>query len=214
MTLQIHQYKLGNYANFVYILADSATGEAAVVDPAWDVPFLLAECERLGYTLTKIILTHGHMDHIEGVPAMLEAHPELPVYLSVHETNPRYRPDVPRLLDIADGDEVAVGQVRLRAIHTPGHSPGCTSFLHGRDLIAGDTLFIDGCGRCDLPGSDVNAQYYSLHHTLWALPDDTVIYPGHDYGPTPTAVLGEQKQSNPYLLARDKTAFVHLRMKG
>lgn len=216
MTLHIHQYELGDYANFVYLLADGETGDTAVVDPAWDVPFLLAEIERLGYTLTKIILTHGHKDHIIGVPDVLKAHPDLPVYLSPHETNPNFRPDVPagQLLDLADGDEVAIGNVTVRAIHTPGHSPGCTCLAHGRELIAGDTLFIDGCGRCDLPGSDVEAQYHSLHTTLWSLPDDTRIYPGHNYGPTPTATLGQQKQSNPYLLTRDKERFIRLRMGG
>ena len=97
------------------------------------------------------------------------------------------------------GDVVTVGDVPITLLHTPGHTPGGQCFLVGDRLVAGDTLFVDACGRIDLPGADPAAMWDSLHNKLAKLPDEVVLYPGHDYGPTPTATMGEQKHSNPYL---------------
>jgi glyoxylase-like metal-dependent hydrolase (beta-lactamase superfamily II) len=97
------------------------------------------------------------------------------------------------------GDEIAVGAQRIRLLHTPGHTPGSQCFLVGDSLISGDTLFIGGCGRVDLPGSDPAQMYDSLVNKLRALPDDTVLYPGHDYAERPTSTIGQEKQRNPYM---------------
>lgn len=209
--LLVHQVQVGPVDNFLYWLGDSATKEMVVIDPAWDVPFILAEVARLGYTLTAVWLTHGHADHVNGLAELLAAH-EVPVYMSVDEAE-RFRPAVP-LHDIREGDQLTVGSLTFDCILTPGHSPGGVVFYHAPHLIAGDTLFIDGCGRCDLPGSDVEAMYESIHHKLMILPDETIIYPGHDYGPRPFDTLGNQKQTNKYMLAADKDEFIKIRMGG
>ena len=208
--LALHQLQLGDYDNFVYILADTATGEAVVVDPAWDVPAILAAVQREGLTVTAVWLTHGHADHTEGVAALVAA-TGVPVYLSA-AMPAKWRPADVKLIEFADGDVLTVGGMAFTVLHTPGHSPDGSCFRHGRRLIAGDTLFIDGCGRCDLPDSDVDAMYTSLHHTLMALPDDTIIYPGHDYGPVPHDTLANQKRTNRFLRAADRAAFVRARM--
>lgn len=206
----IHQVEIGPAQNFIYFVGDPISQQMAIVDPAWDVPFIQQEATRLGYTIAAIWLTHGHQDHINGVAELHAAHP-VPVYISRHEA-PQLRPDVPELQELEDGDELQLGDLRFAVIHTPGHSPGGQCFLCQGHLIAGDTLFIDGCGRCDLTGSDVEAMYQSIHGKLTKLPDETRIYPGHNYGPTPTDTLGHQKQTNRFLRATDKAAFIQERM--
>ena len=105
-----------------------------------------------------------------------------------------------------------LGELTFDVFHTPGHSPGGVCFKYGDDMIVGDTLFVDGCGRCDLPQSDVNAMYDSIHGVLMKLPDSTVIYPGHNYGPTPTDTIGNQKKTNRFMLAATREAFIKERM--
>lgn len=214
-TLVIHQEQLGAHDNFIYVLADQTTGEAVVVDPAWDVPAIIALLEDHGYTLAAVWLTHGHGDHTNGVSALVDRY-DVPVYLS-GAMPAGWRPvfdagERAAIIEFHDGDTLQVGGCAFRVLHTPGHSPDGSCFLHGNQLIAGDTLFIDGCGRCDLPDSDVNAMFDSIHGRLMLLPDDTVIYPGHDYGDRPCDTLANQKQSNRFMRAADRAAFVQERM--
>lgn len=208
--LVIHQLQLGAYENFVYILADRVTKEAVAVDPAWDIPAIQATLGEHGYILTAIWLTHGHGDHTAGLADLVEA-TGVPVYISAHMPV-AWRPQVARLVEFDEGDTLMVGALAFAVIATPGHSPDGTCFLHGNHLIAGDTLFVDGCGRCDLPDSDVDAMYVSLHEKLMALPDNTIIYPGHDYGARTRDTLAQQKQTNRFLRAKDHADFVRTRM--
>lgn len=208
--LVIHQLLLGAYENFVYILADRATKEAVAVDPAWDIPAIRATLEEHAYTLSAIWLTHGHGDHTAGVADLVET-TGVPVYISARMPL-AWRPQVAHLVEITEADTLTVGEIAFTVIATPGHSPDGTCFLHGNHLIAGDTLFIDGCGRCDLPDSDVDAMYVSLHEKLMALPDTTIIYPGHDYGARTCDTLAQQKQTNRFLRAKDQAEFVRTRM--
>ena len=208
--LLLQQLEVGPADNFLYWLGDSNTMEMVVIDPAWDVPFILQEAERLGYTVTAIWLTHGHGDHINGVAELVDAR-SVPVYQS-RNAEDWLRPNVQGILDVDDGDTLKVGSLSFDVIHSPGHSPDGQAFLHGNQLIAGDSIFIDGCGRCDLKGSDVEAMYNSLHNKLMTLPDDTVIYPGHDYGPKPSDTMANQKKSNRFMLAKSKEAFVKERL--
>ncbi|MEM8861208.1 MAG: MBL fold metallo-hydrolase [Chloroflexota bacterium] len=208
MGLKIHQLKLGSYDNLICVLADEATKEAVIIDPAWDVPALLKVIEDNGYDLVGIWLTHAHGDHIEGVPAVLDYDPDVPVWASP-DTLDSFIPPYP-VFDIED--EMELGDLTFEVFHTPGHSPGGVCFKYGDDMIVGDTLFVDGCGRCDLPQSDVNAMYDSIHGVLMSLPDSTIIYPGHDYGPTPTDTIGNQKKTNRFMLAATREAFVKERM--
>ena len=213
--LLIQPYEIGPLNNFLYLLGDPATREMAVVDPAWDVPFLCREAERLGYKITQIFLTHAHPDHVNGLDQMLARH-NVPVYISKHEAS-FLRPKTKNLVNIPDVSAqhavpLCVGTIEFQVLHTPGHTPGCQCFLAQGQMISGDTLFIDGCGRCDLPGSDPRAMYNSLYNILMKLPDETLVYPGHNYGPTPTDTIGRQKQTNPYLQCSSLGEFLGERM--
>lgn len=208
--LLIRQYELGPLNNFIYLLGDPQTKEMAIVDPAWDVELLYQEAKRLGYKITGAFLTHGHPDHVNSLDKLLSIQ-QMPVYISKFEY-PAMRPNVAGLVDVTPKDKLSVGKISFDILHTPGHTPGCQCFLAQGKLFTGDVLFIDGCGRCDLPYSDPKVMYNSLYNILMKLPDETVIYPGHHYGPTPTDTIGHQKQTNPYLQAHSLKEFLIERM--
>ncbi len=209
-TLLIQQYEIGPLNNFLYLLGDPSTKEMAVVDPAWDPVFLSKEASRLGYKITKVFLTHAHPDHVNGLDEILRRH-NVPVYISKHEA-PFLRPKAKGLVDVLDREKIALGNITFEVLHAPGHTPGCQLFFTKGHVISGDVLFIDGCGRCDLPGGDPRTMYKSLSQVVMKLPDNTVVYPGHNYGPTPTDTIGNQKRTNPYLQAASEQEFLTERM--
>jgi glyoxylase-like metal-dependent hydrolase (beta-lactamase superfamily II) len=175
--------------NFVYLIDDEA-GAGALVDPAFEVPRLLAEAKARGVRVDAILATHGHPDHVNGIPAAASA-TGAPVY--AHRSADHKPVDHP----LDDGAVFHVGRVEVKAIHTPGHRFDAVCYLvDGTHLLTGDTLFVGECGRVDLPGSSVPDMHRSLVTTLRALPDDLVVLPGHDYGKTPTSTLGHEKRTN------------------
>ncbi len=210
-TLYLRQLLVGPMQNFVYLIGDRESHEAIAVDPAWDIDGILNVLAADEMVLTGALITHFHPDHIGG--DLMGHHIQGPVELlergqkikvSIHKAEADYVPHVCGLshsdLSLCEsGDEIAVGAQRIRLLHTPGHTPGSQCFLVGDSLISGDTLFIGGCGRVDLPGSDPAQMYDSLVNKLRALPDDTVLYPGHDYAERPTSTIGQEKQRNPYM---------------
>ncbi len=208
--LFIAQYEIGPLNNFLYLLGDPSTKEMTMVDPAWDVPFLLSEAKRLEYNITSVFLTHAHPDHVNGLPQAL-AFKDMPVYISKHEA-PFLTKNLKNLVPIDDKANLTVGNIVFDVLHTPGHTPGCQVFLAQGKLISGDTLFIDGCGRCDLPGGDAKVMYKSLSTVIAKLPPETIVYPGHNYGPTPTDTIGHQLRTNHYLNSRSMQEFLTDRM--
>jgi len=208
--LILKQMELGPLQNFLYFLGDQQTKEIAVVDPAWDVEFLCSEAKESGYTITHIFLTHGHPDHVNGLDAILAKH-DVPTYISKHEA-PFYKPKHKNIVEIENHQKCKIGNLEFECILTPGHTPGCQCFKYDDVLICGDTVFIDGCGRCDLPGGDAGIMYDTLYNIIMQLPDSTILYPGHNYGPTPHATLASQKTTNPYLLCHSKKEFLQQRM--
>ena len=200
--------------NFVYLIGDRDTGEAVVVDPAYAVAELVDALESDGMRLTGVLATHHHPDHvggsmmghgIEGIDRLLELD-DVPVHVNRHEASLVTKVTgvgAGQLVTHEGGDVLAVGGLELRMIHTPGHTPGSQCFLFEGMLVAGDTLFLQGCGRTDLPGSDPEAMFHSLR-TLAALPDETALFPGHRYSPPSSAVMGAVKEMNPVLRVPDK----------
>lgn len=192
--------------NFAYLVGDAHTKECLLVDPAYAVDDLLAIAEADGMTVTGVLASHYHPDHvggsmmghtIEGVASLLER-VSVPIHVNRHEA-----PWVLKTTGISEtdlmnheaGDVVSVGNVEVTCVHTPGHTPGSQCFLTNGCLISGDTLFLDGCGRTDLPGSNVSDMYDSLT-LLAALPNDTVVLPGHQYSAPSAARLSDVKENN------------------
>jgi glyoxylase-like metal-dependent hydrolase (beta-lactamase superfamily II) len=192
--------------NFVYLIGDRETGEAVAVDPAYGVAELLEIAGADGMRLGGALATHYHADHVGGamMSYRIEGIRELlalqPVKIHVNRNEAEW---VKRSTEVSDsdlvehdsGDVVEVGGVRIQLLHTPGHTPGSQCFLVGGMLVSGDTLFLDGCGRTDLPGSDSAAMYDSLQK-LASLPDDVAVFPGHRYSPASAASLAAIKETN------------------
>lgn len=206
----IHQLELGPMENFIYLIHDHASGRAAVVDPAWDVPRILQLAAREGVKITDILLTHSHHDHINGIEQVLAAH-DAQLHLLKAEAQFWDRDlDQPTLHH--GGDVIRLGETPIQVLHTPGHTPGSACYQLGDRVITGDTLFVFGCGRCDLKGGDPNQMYDTLRHLIEDLPADTLIQPGHNYATHRTSSVAEQVEGNPFLHFTDVDAFVHYRM--
>jgi glyoxylase-like metal-dependent hydrolase (beta-lactamase superfamily II) len=202
----------GQMRNFMYLIGDPTTHEALVVDPAWDVGGLISIAEQDDYRVVGALVTHYHQDHvggsmfgmsIEGLATLLEkTGGGVPIYVNKHEAEGLKRVTGVSDTDLRrmdDGDTAQLGEREIRFIHTPGHTPGSQCFLVEGALVAGDTLFVNGCGRVDLPGSDPDAMYHSLTEKLAKLPPETVLFPGHHYGPTPTSTIEHELRHNFYL---------------
>ncbi len=196
--------------NFIYVIQDHASGRAAVVDPAWEVPRITALAEQHDLKITDILLTHSHFDHINGVEALLNG-TDAQLHLLKAEAQfwNRYL-ELPTLHE--GGDRIHLGATEIEILHTPGHTPGSACYRLGDQVLTGDTLFVFGCGRCDLRGGDPEHMYQSLRHLGERLPSGTIIRPGHNYGITPTSTMLEQLAGNPFLHFDDSHGFVEYRM--
>ena len=211
--LIVEQIQIGPMQNFAYLVGDRVSREVVVVDPAWDIQGLLDLVSERDYKLTGALLTHYHPDHcggsfgqntVEGVSRLLE-HVSLPIYANEHEAQGVIKVtgvSETDLKKVSSGDKLSVGDVEIEFLHTPGHTPGSQCFRVKSTLISGDTLFIDGCGRVDLPGSNTEDMFRSLQQ-LASLPDDTLLLPGHNYSAVPHATMAETKRTNTYLKIKD-----------
>jgi glyoxylase-like metal-dependent hydrolase (beta-lactamase superfamily II) len=197
----------GQMVNFCYLLGDRESNEAVIVDPAYDVPGLLDALAADDMRCVGVLATHYHPDHvggsmlgygIQGVTELLER-VSVPVHVQRAETPWMIRATGISEADLtqhASGDVVKVGGLDIELVHTPGHTPGSQCFAVAGRLVSGDTLFLDGCGRTDLPGGDPEQLYDSLTTRLARFGDDVLLYPGHLYSPEPSATLGETRRRN------------------
>jgi glyoxylase-like metal-dependent hydrolase (beta-lactamase superfamily II) len=207
--IYLKQLELGPMQNFVYLVGDRQARECVVVDPAWEIDTIIDTAQADDMRLVGALVTHTHQDHVGGslaswgmpgrIPGVEELLARVPARVYVHKAEREFLPGLGSdLVKVDNHDTLAVGRLTLTFLHTPGHTPGSQCFLVDGRLVSGDTLFIDSCGRTDLPGSDPSEMYHSLTQRLGALPDDTVLLPGHNYGGA-SSTLGEQKRRNPFM---------------
>lgn len=227
--MRIIQIEVGHMQNFNYLVGCGATGRAALVDPAWEVERVLGQAADAGFEVTDILITHTHPDHIEGlqraqratgatvhVHRLEAARARTRLQAAAADEGARRDPEGEAgvaVRELEDGDNIAVGDLTLRALHTPGHTPGATCYLVPGGVITGDTLFIGRCGRVDFPGSDPVAMFSSLRR-LAALPEETVVYPGHNYAQQTTSTIGREKTQNIHMSAPDLDEFLRRRLGG
>lgn len=193
--------------NFVYLIGDRTSGEALVVDPAYDIDGIIEVAGADGIRITGALITHYHPDHVGGdmmghqIAGVRELLDRERVTLHVQSDEVEWVKRVTGVSDTdleahASGDVVHVGDVGVELIHTPGHTPGSQCFYVDGRLVAGDTLFLEGCGRTDLPGGDAEQLYYSLTQRLAKVPDHAILYPGHLYSMASSASMGITREQN------------------
>ena len=207
--LILEQIQIGPMENFTYLLGCKRTREVAIVDPAWDIARLIDIISEKDYVLKAALITHYHPDHcggsfgknnVPGVAELLEQY-SIKVYSNKLEADGLKKVtgiSNTDMVKVASGDTLKIGDVEVQFLHTPGHTPGSQCFRIKKTLVSGDTLFINGCGRVDLPGSNIDDMYHSLQK-LASLPQDTLLLPGHNYGHIPHATMEETIKHNPYM---------------
>jgi len=208
--LIIRQMQVSSMAVFAYLVGDSDTGEALVIDPADNIDGILTTAAKNNLQIKYIVNTHGHVDHISGNKEM-KAKTGAPII--IHEGDAFMLGHTPPMLlqmfgaedsppadmTVKDGDTISIGNISLKVIHTPGHSPGGMCLYIKGFVFTGDTLFVESVGRTDLNGSSASQLFTSIREKLFALPDDTQVLPGHNYGRTNTSTIGHEKKYNPFL---------------
>lgn len=213
MTFSLKQFEIGPMQNFCYLIGDDRTKQALVVDPAWDKQKILMTVKESGLRLAGLVVSHAHFDHTNAIEDLLND-VDVPVYVQQKEVDYAKSGStivgrLGRTVKPLSGEhEISLGETVIRFLPTPGHTPGSQCLLVGNSLITGDTLFIGGCGRSDLPGGNAAALFESLQK-IAKLPSETQICPGHDYGVAQQRSLGEEKKDNPYLRMRDVNEFLH-----
>lgn len=208
--MKIKQILLTKMDNFCYIVGDEATKTCALIDPAFETDRILKECENEGLRVTHIINTHGHSDHTAGNMAIKAA---TGANLLIHEMDAErlkkmLHKTFSRVLGgkgspgadvlLKDNDEIRIGESGLTVLHTPGHTPGSICLYGDGNVFTGDTLFVEAVGRTDLPGGSLKQLLQSVHEKIYTLPGDTIVWPGHHYGPTPSSTVEIEKNTNPF----------------
>jgi glyoxylase-like metal-dependent hydrolase (beta-lactamase superfamily II) len=206
----IQQIEVGRFGVFAYLLGDEAAGEGLVIDPADEADEIIASARSRKITIRTILNTHAHVDHIMGNEEMRR---KTGARIVIHEEDAPYltqtprsmlvmfgaRPSPPADQTVKDGEVIRVGESALKVLHTPGHSPGGICLYGEGAVFTGDTLFVGGLGRTDLPGGSWQIMLNSIRTKLLTLPDETVVYPGHNYGPAPTSTVKNERLRNPFL---------------
>jgi len=186
--MRVEQVPVGQMQNFTYVVWDEETLESIIIDPSWNLERLDAIIEKNGLKVIHIVNTHHHFDHTTGNSEMARSTGGTIVQ---HEASELYHD-----LALCDGDTIRFGRSELMVLHTPGHSKDSICLLGDGKIFTGDTLFVGTCGRVDLPGGSSIELYHSIFDVLVHLDDDIVMYPGHDYGPSPTSTMGHEKRNN------------------
>ncbi|NWF91851.1 MAG: MBL fold metallo-hydrolase [Syntrophaceae bacterium] len=207
----VKQYEVGNFAVFSYLIGDEESQECLFIDPADDVDQLISEAKSHGLSRIKYIVnTHSHVDHIMGNAEMVK---KTGAKIIIHEEEARYlvrtpsellimfraKPSPPADILVKEGDVIQVGKVGLKVIHTPGHSPGGMSLYLDGMVFTGDTLFVGSVGRTDFPGCSWEKLENSIRKKLYVLPGETIVFPGHNYGSSPTSTIQYERRHNSFV---------------
>ena len=207
----LKQYEVGNFAVFCYLVGDEEIKEGLFIDPADNADKLIADAKTQGVNKIKYIVnTHSHVDHTMGNAEMVK---KTGAKIIIHEEDApfltrtssdllmmfRAKPSPPADIQVKEGDIIQVGKVGLKVIHTPGHSPGGMSLYIKGKVFTGDSLFVGSVGRTDFPGSSWEVLEASIRNKLYVLPGDTIVYPGHNYGSTPSSTILQEKRHNPFV---------------
>jgi hydroxyacylglutathione hydrolase len=205
-----NQYEVGNYSVFCYLSGDEEAGEALLIDPADDTDRLLSEAKSHGLTIKYIVNTHAHVDHIMGNAEMVK---KTGAKIIIHEEDApllvrqpqdllimfRAKPSPPADILVKDNGVIQVGKIGLKVLHTPGHSPGGICLYADSKVFTGDTLFVGSVGRTDFPGCSWEIMEASIRKKLYTLPGETAVYPGHNYGSTPSSTIQHERRHNPFV---------------
>jgi len=206
----LEQFEVGNMAVFAYLLAGDGGGRGLVIDPAGDSAEILRSAARHKITIEYIVNTHGHVDHVMGNEEMKR---KTGAKIILHEKDAPSLTRIPASMlamfggrasppadeTVKDGDVIQVGTLALKVLHTPGHTPGGMCLYTDGMVFTGDTLFVGAVGRTDLPGGSWEVMLNSIKTKLLTLPDDTIVYPGHNYGAAPSSTIKNERLRNPYL---------------
>ena len=205
-----NQYEVGHFSVFCYLIGDEESKEALFIDPADDTEMLISEARSHGLTIRYIVNTHAHVDHVMGNAEMVK---KTGAKIIIHkEDGPllvrqspdllsmfRAKPSPPADVLVKDGDLIQVGKIGVKVLHTPGHSPGGMSLYVKGMVFTGDTLFVGSVGRTDFPGCSWETMEASIREKLYTLPGDTLVYPGHNYGSTPSSTIQYERRHNPFV---------------
>lgn len=198
--LKSEQFKVGKALNFSYLLWDTVSQEAAVIDPSFETDQVESALASRKLSLKYVLLTHHHYDHVQEAGNLAK---KTGAKVVTHSSS-----KVDHDIGLEDGGKVKIGETEIRLMHTPGHTADSSCYLCEGNLYTGDTLFIGECGRVDLDDSSPEKMFDSLLVRIYSLPDDVKIFPGHDYGKTPHSTVGEEKKSNYTLQKRTKEEFL------
>ncbi|MGH9917312.1 MAG: MBL fold metallo-hydrolase [Nitrososphaerales archaeon] len=200
--MKVFQIPVGPMQNFAYLVEDERSREALAIDSGWETGPIVELASSEGMRVKYACATHGHFDHVKTLDKLASELGSATVAFSGSEVQPE--------VSVRGGDVLRLGGSEVRVIHTPGHTEDSVCYYDGRDVFTGDTLFIEAWGRTDLRGGSDAVLYSSLHDVIMALPGDTIVYPGHDYGSMPFRTLGEEARKNPALRAKTLAEFRRL----
>ncbi len=210
--MNIEQMKVGFMDVFCYIITVPDSNDALVIDPAGDEECVVDRVQQMGMNLKYILNTHGHPDHTCGNARIKEL---TGAKILMHQMDDElfnslegqtmfrewgFQASPPADFTLKDGDDVVLGSLALKVLHTPGHSPGGICILGEGNLFTGDTLFVGAVGRTDLPGASARQFMTSIREKILTLPGETIVWPGHDYGYRPYSTIEVEKRENPYLV--------------
>ena len=198
--MKLQQFRIGPLLNFTYVVADGPGGDAVVIDPSYGIEPVLEAIDTDRLKVRYILNTHSHTDHVVSNDAVRE---RTGAKVVAHRSAPLHQ-DV----SVDDGTKVTAGRLEFDVLHTPGHTPDSVLYLFHGHVATGDTLFVGECGRVDLPGSSPTDMFHSLLTRVVALDDALIVLPGHDYGPTPTSTIGDEKRENYTLQPRTRSEFL------